>query len=390
MKSSFGQIKALNSVRGLAALIVVFAHFAGVFYPAAIHGSSQVIHTRFDINIYQTPLMIFFAGTFAVIIFFILSGFVLTVKYLSHQQKSLFSSAVKRYFRLMPVAFVSVIIAYILLASGLMVASQTVGYSGADKVATEFQVVPNLAKALAQGTVGIFTMESSGVKFYNPVLWTLYYELLGSLLVFGLAMMCRGQPKRWLLYGIAAVALVSTYFVGFVIGLILADIYATKPDWYKKVRDTSVWYKVGLLALAFCIAGFPGHPPESAGNYWSMLIMVQENMSLSRTLLQVIAGAIIIVLALSWVRLRSLLEIKPLLWLGKISFTLYAIHYIFIYSFTCQLFLIFIKHYSYNISTILSLAVSLVIMMVIAEILHRYVELPSINVANKIGKWSEK
>lgn len=385
MKSSFGQIKALNSVRGLAALIVVFSHFAGLFYPATVHGSSQVIHTRFDVLIHETPLRFFFAGTFAVTIFFILSGFVLTLKYLSGRQKSLFSSAVKRYFRLMPVALVSVLFAYFLVASGL-----SVTLNGSKEVLAQHNFNPTFLDAFIQGTVGVFTMDSRGVKFYNPVLWTLYYELLGSMLVFGLATMSRGQPKRWLLYIIALLAFSTTSFVGFIVGLILADIYVTKPNWYEKVRDMSVWYKVGLLIIAFCIAGYPGHTPDSIGNYWRMFTIIQDEVVLDRSLLQLIAGTIIIVLTLSWGRLSRLLEARPLLWLGKISFTLYAVHLLFIYSFSIKFFSMFSHHFNYNISFLLTFGLSLFIIMIISEILHRYVEIPSIIVANKIGKWSEK
>ena len=72
----------LEGFRGIAATIVVLYHFILAFYPALSWGpDARAEHTPFEDDIFGTPLSIFYAGTFAVAIFFVLSGFVLSIGY---------------------------------------------------------------------------------------------------------------------------------------------------------------------------------------------------------------------------------------------------------------------------------------------------------------------
>ena len=61
------RFRELDSLRGLAAITVVFHHFSRICSP-------QIIHV-----LDRTPLRILVAGHQAVILFFLLSGFVLTL-----------------------------------------------------------------------------------------------------------------------------------------------------------------------------------------------------------------------------------------------------------------------------------------------------------------------
>ncbi|MCB9988463.1 MAG: acyltransferase family protein [Rhodospirillales bacterium] len=62
----------LDSLRGIAALVVVFNHFYGVI-PALASSENWLFS--------YTPLHTLIAGRQAVIIFFVLSGFVLSLPY---------------------------------------------------------------------------------------------------------------------------------------------------------------------------------------------------------------------------------------------------------------------------------------------------------------------
>jgi len=70
----------LESLRGLAALAVVFNHLAIAFYPALFFGPSAPSHTgrALEAAISGTPLNLLYNGAFSVSIFFVLSGFVLS------------------------------------------------------------------------------------------------------------------------------------------------------------------------------------------------------------------------------------------------------------------------------------------------------------------------
>jgi peptidoglycan/LPS O-acetylase OafA/YrhL len=110
------EINYLDGLRGLAALTVVFLHYVTAFYPAFVTANYSQIHTKSGIELFiaKSPLDIFYAGNFAVCIFFVLSGYVLSMKYFQFKnQNILIKSAIKRYFRLVIPVFASVSIAFI-------------------------------------------------------------------------------------------------------------------------------------------------------------------------------------------------------------------------------------------------------------------------------------
>ena len=385
------KIEALDSVRGIAACIVVLGHFADVFFPSILIGSPQTVRTHFDLPIYQSPLSVFFASGFAVIMFFILSGFVLTLKYFSHHQSSLFPAALKRYVRLMPIVFVSILLGYGLMSFGLMFFAEVNKHAHLGVLVYPFAFEPNLLQAISQGLVGVFTSEANAATSYNPVLWTIYYELLGAFIIFGLATLSRDQPKRWLLYGAAIMAFANTFFCAFIVGLVLADLYASRPGFYQKIQNLASGYKFFLLILALSIAAY--QPPAigtATGPLWNALTLVNSDTTFSRRILQLTAGLILILLALGWTNFSRVLRIKPLRWLGKVSYALYAVHFIIIYSLTCGLFLLFNQHFGYTISALMAMGASLPIIFGLSHLLHIYVELPSIAAAGKVGRWSSK
>ena len=383
------KIEALDSVRGIAAFIVIFWHFASIFYPAAMSGIGSPVHSQYDLLIYKSPLSIFLTGNFAVVIFFLLSGFVLTVRFFSTPNASLFPAAVKRYFRLMPVVLGSVLIGYAFMTLGLMHFKEVTPITGSGYANVYFLFDPSLVGAIFQGVFSTFIAQQ-GILSYNPVLWTIYYEMLGSLLVFGLATVAKGNSKRWLLYVIASVMFIDSYFVPFIVGLALADLYSSRPSFFAKIGSMASAYKWFFLIFALSIAAFPVVGDQAHwGKYWETLTLFKTSLGLSKMILQLIAGTILISLALSWKGMINVLEKKPLLWLGKISFTLYAVHFLILYSLTCWLDFKLYPHFNYNAAALLALAFSLPVMFGVAAVLHKYLEVPSIKAANKIGAWAK-
>ncbi|WP_019915138.1 acyltransferase family protein [Paenibacillus sp. HW567] len=71
----------LNGLRGVAALVVVFSHYTLSFFPALHTGNTSDVYNSFELFVSGSPLNVFYNGSFAVFIFFILSGFVLSYKY---------------------------------------------------------------------------------------------------------------------------------------------------------------------------------------------------------------------------------------------------------------------------------------------------------------------
>src|SRR4249920_301079 len=106
MEQRGGKLGYMDGLRGVAAFVVVLHHFALTFRPELVAAVS--------------PLTLLFAGHFAVCIFFVISGFVLSYKFFETSRADVVTSgAVRRYFRLMPLVLTAVLISYLLLRFGL-------------------------------------------------------------------------------------------------------------------------------------------------------------------------------------------------------------------------------------------------------------------------------
>jgi len=79
--SKIGRFMELEGLRGVAAIGVVLYHFGLSFYTLAFWGPgvTSVQNMRYEHFLHGNPAMVFLSGTFSVAIFFVLSGFVLSI-----------------------------------------------------------------------------------------------------------------------------------------------------------------------------------------------------------------------------------------------------------------------------------------------------------------------
>lgn len=179
----------IEAARGLAALIVVMAHFMMVFYPASIFGGQYRAHETWEPLFTTTPLGIFFAGQFAVCLFFILSGYVLSLPYLglgARDNDHLLLAVVKRPFRLGGMVIASVLIAYIMLRAGVFLNTETAALTYSTPWFSQYGAPDQ--SGLKQFLFDIFTRPFAKGTHYNSPLWTIEIELYGSFITFGFLM----------------------------------------------------------------------------------------------------------------------------------------------------------------------------------------------------------
>ena len=72
---------ALDGLRGFGALIVVLWHTSVVFFPTAAFGIAVPEASRWQMVFYNSPAWVLLSGSFAVNLFFVISGYVLTIRY---------------------------------------------------------------------------------------------------------------------------------------------------------------------------------------------------------------------------------------------------------------------------------------------------------------------
>ncbi|KAH8891161.1 hypothetical protein GQ53DRAFT_823796 [Thozetella sp. PMI_491] len=198
----------LDGLRGVAAFIVFICHSSNIWFPEIIFGCGVPGHNS---SVFQLPFIrLLYAGTGSVCIFFVISGYVLSIKTLSHLykghreeiHKTLAASLFRRPFRLFLPLVVST--GFTALINQCFPAifiedrgpwPQTLGH-----VASSFySQLGNWATACL-AMINPFQNISGRIVFqnwYNPQLWTIPIELKGSLAVFTLLLVLT-HTKRWI------------------------------------------------------------------------------------------------------------------------------------------------------------------------------------------------
>jgi len=377
------RILSLESLRGLAALTVVFDHFFRTFYPFTFV-DTRPQHSSFEWFFIHTPLFVTINGAFAVMIFFVLSGFVLSYGFFKRPERFDFVKAlVKRYFRLTPVVLGSVLLAFILLKLHLFFNTQ----AGLMPTSWKNDDI-GLVSAIWQGIAGVYITTPNDASL-NSVLWTIYYEMIGSVLIFAILAMVGRDHRRGYVYAFLVFILIGTNFIGFVAGLILADIYHNRNQVYKFIANLSIIYKGLALTVALYFASFP--PLRNAENL-SLVhrpLLFLDNYTLNQTIVLLIAAVTIIVLVLTSKRLNKLLELKPLVFLGSISYSMYAIHLLVLGSAASLAFYLAQQQgLPYNYSAAIAVGVYLPTVLIVAVLFNKFVDKPAIALSRIAGSSS--
>ena len=110
------KIYSLEGLRGLAAFSVIISHLFYAFYPYLHTGEGAVNVQGFEDVLFHSPASFFYKGNFAVAIFYVISGMVLSRSYFrDFSVERLRVSASKRYIRLGVPVFATVMLSYLLI-----------------------------------------------------------------------------------------------------------------------------------------------------------------------------------------------------------------------------------------------------------------------------------
>lgn len=158
-------------------------------------------------------------GNFAVSIFFVLTGFVLTAKfYETGDVNILKEGAIKRYPRLVLPAFASVLFVLVILYAGQFRNHLAIELNTAGWVLEFYKEPVDLLRAIYVGLIGAPVF---GDTLLNAPLWTLRYELVGSFLIFGFYSLFGKQHKLLLFFCFLLIAFAlgaPPYYLSFVLG----------------------------------------------------------------------------------------------------------------------------------------------------------------------------
>lgn len=371
----------LEGLRGLAAIVVVLHHFIFMFYTPLNTGQLEADNVAFPFQsqIYGTPLALPFAGTLAVAIFFMLSGFVLSIGFFQTGNMKLITKlASTRYLRLIVPAFVSVLIGYCLVKLGFNnVVAQTTAIAGAgSRYETALAFDANLFEAIRVGLIDLI-ISTERIE-YNTVLWTMFVEFWGSFMIFALLLFFGKSRYRWVAYtGLAALTF-DTWFLPFVIGTVVADLYANGVIEKLKNRISAIGFFIGAIAFG----SYPhGRVEGTVYEQFGFMQAIVPGLD-TKMLFLTIASLMLLMAVLTSGKLSTLLSRVG--WLGKYTYSLYLTHKFVLFSSVCLIFLS-VQSIDYNNAVLLSLVLSIPVMMLTSILFERYIDAPSIRLAKRVA-----
>jgi len=303
------RLEYLDSMRGIAAALVVFHHL-------------YQTHPFWGKLVRFTPARLLLNGRSSVIFFFVLSGFALAYGLWERDQPTDYILFVKRRLARIYLPYVSVGV----VAIALMVVMKPKLLPDTAITFNEMWSTP-ISFALAGGHLALFG--SSATNSVNTVSWSLVYEIRISLLIPFLCWFASRLVWPFVIVSTAIFALneitmrhlgltlvpysasgvignilVTVHFTAcFVVGVLLARAAHFRSDWLFKMPKSQKW---ALVALAVPLIFIFRDEFDTAGS------------------------AALIVLALNSRSIQKFLSRPTLLWLGKVSFSLYLTHAIVI------------------------------------------------------------
>jgi peptidoglycan/LPS O-acetylase OafA/YrhL len=305
----------LDGLRGIAAVIVFVAHLTIVVLPSIFNGLPIMARLKYEYLLAGTPLDIFWAANFAVCIFFVMSALVLSYFY-EREGGNFVAVCIRRYIRLAtPIVAISFIV-WLIWQNGWMfnLRAQQITQEGWLKGQYN-TAAPDFAFFLWESFYKVFAVQGSLV---NPVLWTMKFEMIGSLAVFALYALVPQTRIRVLLLLIGIPVFFKTYYICFVGGVLIYEWTKAPETWRAAVPPWATWC---LLVAGLYMGAFP-YNVATVDNIWFGFMVGYLKVDEWHQI-----GAIPLVFACVSLPPAIAFLSRPLpRYLGKISFSLYLIH----------------------------------------------------------------
>ena len=357
-----GHFESLDGLRGAAALAVVIHHSANVYLNTETRSAGLL-----------TPILRALArlGHPAVLLFFVLSGFVLYVSFLRGHDRSYRSFLTRRVFRLYPALIVAV------AGAALIHWLQ----SPRDCSAYDPWVASCWCHDLTVGgTLRIMSLLGLRAEdnLFNPVLWSLFIEMRFSIVFMLLAVLCQ---RSWIvIFGVgvasylagahlltaagyhepflmgdtlAATAGVTLFYLpSFILGMLVAELLHKRGAY--KFWPRSDWVKTGILVFSAALG-------------------LAVNSDILREF--VFAAVIFCVCLGGWC--DALLRRRPFLFLGRASYSLYLIHLPILFAMTYWL--------QPRVGITAVVLIAPILSLIAARAMYSLIEVPSISAGRTVA-----
>lgn len=371
------KVNFLNGLRGGAAFIVVIAHYLQVFYPTVFNGNIESIHTKnsLELILYKTPLNLFINANFSVCIFFVLSGYVLSMKFFEYKDKKIIiSGMLKRHLRLALPVLAVLTLAYVMYKFNAFNLG-TVSTITKTDITNIYLIKYDYIEILKQSLFQVFIFDT---ETYNAVLWTMQYELIGSFIVFFILIAFSYCKQKKALSIVLILIFLNSYYLGFILGCLLSYISINKKIDIKKITLKF------LLLIALFFGSYPYY--QGSDSIYSIISLKFGGLN-NFILFHTLGGALLVFIIVNLKALQNVFSSKIMVFLGKISFSLYLVHFLFINSLASYIFIKTVPYFNYHISFLISFIITFSFSVVVACIFYTIIDSPSIYLSNKFSEF---
>jgi len=393
----------LDGLRGVAAVQVVLLHYATALLPGLGMLNPARMHYSWEQVVAGTPLFFFLNGHVAVYIFFVLSGAALTYSF-APRPFAWVRSAVRRAVRLGVPMIAAILFASLLLlwlpdahvAAGKATGSQE--WLGSLSPGT-LRVNLVLHQIFFEGMVTGYSNTSLLPHFVicrlglgptsssiDAPLWTLHVEFIGSLATIMLVMI-RASAPTWL-HRTICIALglmfLTSPLVLFVVGHLAAPLLQRRPTG----RGSAT---VGLALLLTGITISSGQANDGLDRLLAHSFQPPFGTASDPFHLRYTVAALFlffgVVLRPS---VQALLCRRAAAWLGKISFSLYLVHFPILSTVVSALFLLALPRFGYAISVAGCTCAGIGLSVLVAALFQRWVDQPAVRLSRALSAWCGK
>ncbi|MFJ7983333.1 acyltransferase family protein [Lysinibacillus xylanilyticus] len=309
------RIKELDSIRGLAAIAVVFGHFCLIL--PSLPGSIKF-----------SPLRFLWAGGEAVIIFYVLSGYVLSMA-LYHSKTNYWGYLIKRFVRIYIPYYVWIFITFavfFIFSPYEVTGLRDWFYDKWQGPVTKLDIINH-----------IVLLNNFFTDNYNPVIWSLAQEMRISIVFPLLFLLFYKQSwKKTILFAMSF-SLISIFLnmlhIGkaegfyngyadtlhftsmFMVGMLLFKHQEELTQLYKNMKNSNRKLLIALGVFLYL---------------YSILIyglFQNDNTFLLKDWGVVIGVSIIIIMAMNNLKVKAILNKGVFVYLGEISYSIYLCHF---------------------------------------------------------------
>ena len=379
------KINYIYGFKGIASLIVFTGHFLVAFYPFFRSSNPNAVFFQ-DHNIVKyivfSPISFFYNGHFAVMVFFILSGYLLSYGYFTAGDKSIIvSSALRRYFRLTIPVFVSCFFAYSCLKLNLFFNQDTSLITHSKWLASFYNFKPSFIQMIKFSFYGVY-FDFHRYQNYNSPLWVMRMALFGSFLVFIFSFLFCYIKKRYIIYLISVLLFHNTYYLAFVLGVMLCDENTRNCNYKSFFKNRIILFSLFLIGIS--LGSYRPH------DFWINKFLnncfIGVYLGGARGIVYHIIGAFFVVYVLMNSKLMKLFfSNKIMSYLGKISYPIYLTHFIVICSVSCFLFnMLYALMHMKALCVIITWIVTFLVTIVISHLFYMSVEKGTVQLTKRL------